>query len=199
MNRLFVFLAFFIGPVLLSSVVSCDSCRDSQPYRYRVERYEPVLQRSTDRNAYDLGTPIPLTRTLTNGDSIRYKALEIGLQGREVLASRSVGGFALYACDPAVTPISRINQLTVTSDQSYNARFKAGDDLSELMVIGHSSLNQQPLATFLNGAQPTADSYIVLRFAEPTDRVAAHRFTIRVQTDGGQVMESQTESVIITP
>jgi hypothetical protein len=195
MNRFLLLISLLFGPALVGGLVGCEE-KCGGPYKFQIQDYQVSLRRIDPQkpNTY-------LPNPLSGGEIVSYKEIELLLNAEEqrVAVRRAGVGANVWACEPAIIPLDRIKQLTVNSNQAYNASLPAGNDLKTVLSTGLAGINQKPLIEALTGSSQEGQSIGSLRFTQAPDRSAQHEFTIRIELSRGPVFTLRTKPITITP
>jgi hypothetical protein len=193
MNQFILLICLLLGPALMSGLVGCEKkCGGS--YKFQIRDYQVAFRRVDPQkpNTY-------LHDPLSGGETVIYKEIEFLLiaEHQRVAIRQVTTGANLWACDPAIIPLDRIKELTVSSNQAYNASLPAGSDLKTVLSTGGS--DQRPLTGALTNSSQVDQSIGSLRFTQAPDRSAQHEFTIRIELSRGPVFTLRTKPITVTP
>lgn len=195
MTRFFLLISLLFAPAIMSGLIGCEE-KCGGPHKFQIRDYQVSLRRIDPQkpNTY-------LSDTLSVGETITYKGIEFLLIAEEQRVSirQVTTGATLLACDPAIIPLDRIKELTVISNQAYNALLPAGSDLKTVLSTGHAGNNQRLLTEALADLSQGGQSIGSLRFTQAPDRSAQHEFTIRIELSRGPVFTLRTKPITVTP
>jgi hypothetical protein len=194
-NRFVLLICLLFGPALMSGLVGCEE-KCGGAYQLQTRDYQVSLRWVDPQkpNTY-------LPAHLSSGETVNYKEIELHLTAevQRVAIHQVTTGANLWACDPSIIPLDRIKELTVSSNQAYNASLPAGSDLKTVLSTGLYGSNHRPLTEALSDLSPEGQSIGSLRFTQAPDRSAQHEFTIRIELSRGPVFTLRTKPVTVTP
>lgn len=193
MNKLLIAIVLLLGPVVLNSLTSCETCMPT-PYQSAIANYRLYAQKLTDATAASF-----LADTLSSKDSVTYKQVALLIMGEErrlALSAQQSGELSAVACSETFIAVDSIRSLSVTSSQPY-ATLSANQDISASFTIGPSAYSQEPLSDFTANHPQPAQLLYLLQLQQPPKQAGWYSFSVYIQLKSGQLYNLMTKPVFI--
>ena len=198
MKKATTFFIFYFAFLMLN-IISCTTCNCQKNANYTVKGFEANTYSIDYSETGFQFSDITNNQVIFNKYSVAIEAL------KEIHASNfnfSVAS-SLYACDciaPIYTTQSKLTNITITTNNYFDASHDAGSDISAYFNIGIDNLDFQTysIGNYLTLNEKFPELFILILNEAPTENITIS-FTINISLDNATITnyEFTTDQLLI--